>query len=126
MTYTGSGTFTLNGSAVSTYTGATTVNGGTLLLDFSNRATPNNLVSSSSSLTLGGGALSITRKTGAFASSQTLASLALTTRTSSSIVLTPNGGTSSTLTFTANTASTVGSVNFNYSACTTNRCHGGQ
>ena len=50
LTMAGSGTLTLNGAAVNAYTGATTVNGGTLLLDFSNLATPTNLINSGSAL----------------------------------------------------------------------------
>ncbi len=69
---------------------------------------------------MGGGTLRIQGKSGAFPSSQTLASLTLTAGTASSIVLTPNGGTSTTLTITGTAASTGGALNFNYSAGTTN------
>lgn len=93
----GTGTQTLNGSAVSTYTGSTAVNGGTLLLDFANRATPTNLLTGTSALTLGGGNLSILGKSTSL-TSQSFGSLTLTAATSSSIVLAPNGGTSTNLT----------------------------
>ena len=56
------GTMTLNGAAPSTYTGVTTVSGGTLLLDFSNLATPTNLINPASPLQLAGGTLSIKDK----------------------------------------------------------------
>jgi autotransporter-associated beta strand protein len=54
----GIGTLTLNGT--NTYTGTTTVSGGTLKLDFTNSAT--NIISSSSALVLGGGTLSLAGK----------------------------------------------------------------
>jgi autotransporter-associated beta strand protein len=54
LTKTGAGTLTL--SNTNTYTGATTVNAGTLKLDFSAAGAPTtNIISSSSALTLGGG-----------------------------------------------------------------------
>ena len=58
LTKTGAATLTLNGSAVSTYNGGTTVNGGTLLLDYSNLAGAR-IFSAGRALTLGGGTLSI-------------------------------------------------------------------
>ena len=65
---------TLDGAAVNTYTGATTVNGGTLLLDFSNLSTPTNLITSASGLTMGGGTLAINGNS-ANNTAQTVASL---------------------------------------------------
>ena len=111
------GTVTLSGS--NTYTGATTVNSGTLLLDY---ATSNSVLSSSSALTLGGGTLQLKgRNDDAFATAQTLARLSLAAYTASSISLVPNGGTSTTLTITSNTITTgsAASVNFDYTAGTT-------
>ncbi len=118
LTKSGLGTVTLN--AANTYTGATTVKAGTLSLDMSLHNT--GVLASTSALVLGGGMLSITGMTGAFASTQTLASLSLTAGTSSSIVLNPNSGTSTTLTFTSPTLNTGAgaAVNFNLSAGTTN------
>jgi len=116
LTKSTSGTVTL--SATNTYTGATTVNGGTLLLDY---ATSNSVLSSSSALTLGGGTLQLQGRNAVFATAQTLASLSLTARTASSISLVPNSGTSTTLTITGNTVTTGtgASVNFDYTAGTT-------
>ena len=66
----GTGTWSLNGTAVNTYTGGTTVNGGILQEDFSNLATPTDLILSTSPLTFGGGTLAMKGKDSA-ASSQT-------------------------------------------------------
>ncbi len=73
ITKTGPGTLTLNGAAVNSYTGATTVNGGTVIEDFINAASPVNLIDGSSVLVLGGGTLQIKQKS-ATATSQTFAS----------------------------------------------------
>ena len=59
LTKVGTGTLTLNSSAASTYTGATTVSFGTLALDFANAITPTNLLNSGSNLTLAGGTFSL-------------------------------------------------------------------
>ena len=58
LTVVGPGTVTLNGPAANTYTGGTTVNGGGLLLDFSNMSSPTNLVPGNA-LTLIGGNLGV-------------------------------------------------------------------
>jgi len=58
----GIGTWSLNGTAVNSYTGSTTVNGGILQEDLSNLATPTNLINSASALTLGGGTLAMKGK----------------------------------------------------------------
>jgi fibronectin-binding autotransporter adhesin len=56
LTKTGASTQTLTGT--NTYTGATTINGGTLRLDFSAATAPtSNIISSASTLNLGGGVL---------------------------------------------------------------------
>lgn len=74
VTKTGAGTWLL--TSANTYTGATTVNGGTLMLDFSAAGAPTvNIVSSSSTLALGGGVLEV-RGTGGLPT-QTFAGLAV-------------------------------------------------
>lgn len=50
---TGVGRLTLNGTAPSTYTGATVINNSTLVLDYSNMATPTNMLSPVSRITMG-------------------------------------------------------------------------
>ena len=50
------GTLVLNPAAVESYTGGTTVTSGVLLLDFSNLATPTNMISSGSALVVDDGA----------------------------------------------------------------------
>ena len=96
----GAGTQTL--SRTQTYTGRTTVGGGTLRLDFANLATPTNLINTASALTLGGGTLSVLGKTGAgIVTAQTLGALTLSANTFSTIAPDPNnsgaGGTTLTL-----------------------------
>lgn len=63
LTKLGAGTLTLTGA--STYTGATTVGGGTLALDFSPAGGPSsNIISASSALVMNGGTLKITGAAG--------------------------------------------------------------
>jgi len=95
---TGTGTQTISGN--NSYTGSTTVNGGTLLLD----KTGAGALGSSSALTLGGGTFKILGKSGAFTTAQTLGALTVNGG-GSQIVLDANGGTSTTLTL-ANSAPT--------------------
>lgn len=90
---TGTGTQTLSG--LSTYTGSTTVSGGTLALDLGTN--PAGVLAAASTLTLGGGTLSV-QGASSGSSSQTLGNLTLTAGTSSSIVINSNGGTGITLT----------------------------
>ncbi|WP_075090615.1 beta strand repeat-containing protein [Verrucomicrobium spinosum] len=82
-------------SGLSTYTGSTTVSGGTLALDLGTNTT--GVLASASTLTLGGGTLSV-KGVATGLSSQTLGNLTLTAGTSSSIVINNNGGSSTTLT----------------------------
>ena len=98
---------TLNGSAVNTFTGGVTINGGntgynpalamggtTLLLDFANLgATGTDLINSGNALTLGGGTLALQGK-GSATDSQTFASTTLSANTGSRITLTQNSATS--------------------------------
>ena len=93
------GTNTLVFNLANTYTGATTVNGGTLQLDM----TVSGALASTSALTLGGGNFSVKGKTGAFTTAQTLGALSLGTNTANTITLNSNGGTSTTLTLASST-----------------------
>ncbi len=109
LTKAGAGTQTLAGA--STYTGTTTVNAGTLLLETSTGS-----LGSSSPLALGGGNFSVKGKPGAFTSAQTLGNLTLTANTSSRITIDPNGGTSTTLTLGNTWTPGTGTVLFDLSA----------
>jgi len=118
LTKADNGTQILNGYVTNSYSGNTTLNGGTLKLDFSNMSTPTNLVSGSSTLVLGGGVLSIQGKNST-ATSQTFASLNASAGPGS-IVLTPGTSGTVTLMISSPTVSrTAGAtVNFNTSAGT--------
>lgn len=90
LTKAGTGTLTISGA--NTYTGITTVNGGTLLLDMTGSG-----ALGTSALTLGGGTFSIKGKVSG-TTAQTLGNLTLTASTASKIVLDPNNGAGTTLT----------------------------
>lgn len=97
------GTGTLRITNTSTYQGLTSVSGGTVNLDFSNMATPTNMIVSTSQLVLGGGTLEIKGKSGAVSTSQTFDAtsgndLDLLASSRSGIRLNANGGTGTTLT----------------------------
>ena len=98
LTKASTGTWNLNGSAVNTYTGTTSVNGGTLALDFANLAAPTNLINSGSALSMGGGTLSILGKSGV-ATSQTFTSLTMAAG-ASKISITPGASSTAGLTIT--------------------------
>ena len=91
LTKTGLGTLALTG--INTYTGLTTVNAGTLLLDM----TGSGALAPTSTLTLGGGTFSVKGKT-IGSTAQTVGAFTLTALTNSVISLDPNGGTDTTLT----------------------------
>jgi autotransporter-associated beta strand protein len=90
ITKTGGGTVSLNGSAVNTYTGTTTVNAGLLLENFSNLGATANLISSSSALAFGGGTLQIEGNASS-ASSQSFASTTLNAG-ASTVSVAPSSG----------------------------------
>ncbi len=106
LTKTGNGTLTLQ--ALNTYTGATTVNGGTLKLDLATNNT--GVINSSSALVLGGGILNVQGKSSG-TSSQTLGNVTLSAASASKIVLNPSTGSGTTLTlgntWTRNAGSTL-------------------
>ena len=92
ITKAGAGTLTL--TAANTYTGATTVNLGTLVLDFSAAGAPaTNIINNSansSALTLGGGILDIKFSNSATANTQRFNNLTLTASTNSKLQVTQN------------------------------------
>jgi fibronectin-binding autotransporter adhesin len=77
ITETGAGTITL--TAANTYVGGTTVNSGTLDLDFSSGSVATNIISASSALTLGSGTLLVNNGASSASPTQTFASTALNT-----------------------------------------------
>ncbi|WP_333679962.1 autotransporter-associated beta strand repeat-containing protein [Dyella sp.] len=108
LTKGGTGTLTLSGA--STYTGNTVVNGGTLALNFAATGAPaSNILSSSSALTMSGGALRITGAAGQ-SNSQTFNGMAAAAGTNT-ISVTSGAGGSATLNLGA-ISSTGGLVNF--------------
>ena len=72
---TGGGLMTLTNA--STYTGSTLLTAGTLTLDFNDGGQTNNLISPTSALVLGGGALNLNASSNSVFSSQTFASTAI-------------------------------------------------
>ena len=78
ITKTGTGNLILNSGTVSSFTGGLNVNSGTLTLDYTNLDTPTNLVAATNALQINNGALTITGKNVAAATtSQTFASTSL-------------------------------------------------
>jgi fibronectin-binding autotransporter adhesin len=99
LTKSGAGTLSLNGASGSTYTGATTVSGGTLKLDFTNDSTAN-LIPAASALTLSGGTLKIVGN-GSAASSQAFTTFTLGRGTSVISAAPGSGSNKPSITFGA-------------------------
>ena len=118
---TGTGTLVLTNA--NTYTGATSIGGGTLALDFS-VTNPATVLSASTSLTLSGGTLAVTGKsTGTTA--QTLAGLTLNVGNAgnSAIAVNANGGGGTLLTLNAITRS-AGYIDFSLPSGTQSATNG--
>ncbi len=104
------GTLTFSGAKASTYTGDTTLNAGSTLVNFANLATPTNLINSASALKMGGGTLTVQGKTGAaVASSQTFNGTTLNAGTSQ-ILVNPNTGLSTTVNLGALNTTAAGGI----------------
>ncbi len=115
ITKIGSATQTFSPAAglPNTYTGATEIESGTLTLSYANIAagtSTNALLSASSSLTLGGGTLNVTGKSGVNAT-QMFATTTISTGTSS-ITMTGIASTTQQLNLNAITRSAGGTINF--------------
>ena len=108
---TGTGTLTLSGATVNTFTGGLTVNMGTVLENFGNLPTPTDLINSGNVLTLGAGTLSLTAKNNA-ASLQTFASTTLSANRGSKITLTKTGTGTMSVDLKAITRNTGSTLNF--------------
>jgi fibronectin-binding autotransporter adhesin len=108
LTKIGTGTLDLNGSAVNTYTGATSINSGTLVEDFSNLTTPTNLINPASALTLAGGTLIVT-STIANSPSQTFSG---TTLVAGQNVINANNGAAASISLGALTYQAGAMLNF--------------
>jgi autotransporter-associated beta strand protein len=116
VTKAGGGTWTLSGA--NTYSGATNVNSGTLVVDLATN--PGGVLPAATAVNMGISTLKVFGA-GTGVSTQTIGSLTFT-GTSMSIVVDPKGGTSTTLNITSPTltAPANAQVNFNYGASTTN------
>jgi fibronectin-binding autotransporter adhesin len=113
---TGLGILTLD--ALNTYTGATSVNLGTLLLNLSTVNT--GVINSASTLTLGSGTLDVLGASSG-SSSQTLGNPTLTGNTGGTILVNANGGSGTTLTLGNSwTRSTGSTVNINVASSGSN------
>ncbi|MGC3992465.1 MAG: autotransporter-associated beta strand repeat-containing protein [Chthoniobacteraceae bacterium] len=124
VTINGSTSSNINVDSASGNNASVTMNNGTLFLDFSNLATPTNLITRSGThattfFTLGGGTLSIYGKTGATATSQNLFGGTTFNAGASTILLTNNGSSTTTLTMNALTRNVGGTVNLTTAAGTT-------
>ncbi len=99
LTKYGAGSLILNPTTSGTYIGATTINGGTLLLDFTNMTATNpaNVLGSTSVLNLNNGSILSIKGKATGVTTQTLGNLILNNG-GGIIVLTPNSGTATTLT----------------------------
>jgi fibronectin-binding autotransporter adhesin len=96
----GAGALTLNGLAVNTFTGTLALNSGTTTEDFSNLATPTDLVKNTVVLAMGGGTLSV-NGAASVTSAQTFASTTLSAGGGGAIVLASGASGTANLTLGA-------------------------
>ncbi|OYV05103.1 MAG: hypothetical protein CFE26_13350, partial [Verrucomicrobiales bacterium VVV1] len=116
----GTSTLNLNGSAVHTFTGGLNIKTGALALNFTNLASPTNLIDQANSLSLGGGTLAVTGK----ATGDTVQTFAGTNAASgnSAISLNRSTGTTGTVnlgTLTHSNGATIGFTTTNPSLANT-------
>jgi fibronectin-binding autotransporter adhesin len=110
ITKTGTGNLTINTSNINSFTGGLNVNGGTLTLDYTNLATPTNLVAATNALQINNATLTITGKNLAAATTaQTFAGTTLGAGRNTINIAKGTSATSATLNLGALTAN-AGSV----------------
>ena len=107
LTKSGTGTLTLNSSSASTFVGGITLNGGTLLEDFTGMGSNPDLLANGNTLTLAGGTLTVLGKTGSYTAAQTLGNVTVAAR-GGAILGNVNGGTSTTITLGSLTSTATG------------------
>lgn len=110
LTKSGSASWTLAAASANTYTGATTISGGSLILSMQNMGTANNLIDAGSSLIMSGGTLNLTGKNSG-TSTQTFNTVTLNAG-ASTIAVSSNGGAGTTLTLNNLSRSVGSTVNF--------------
>jgi hypothetical protein len=113
ITKTGAGNLIINTGVANTFTGGLNANGGTLTLDYNNLATPTNLIAATNALQINNGALTITGKNVAAATTaQTFASTSLGAGTNTINIAKGVSATSATLNLGALTVNSGSSTIF--------------
>ena len=109
LTFTGTGSLTFDDATGSTYTGSTTINSGTLILDFSNMTTPSNLLGFSN---LALGSAVILKGKNATSTSQIFNGITTNANRTSSFAVNQNGANSVDVTLGAMTRSAHSTADF--------------
>ncbi len=103
----GVGSLTLSGTVANSFTGGVNVNGGSLVLDFANMATPTDLIGATNAINLGGGHLALRGKGAGSTTTQTFGNVTVNSG-GGSILANPNGDTSTSLNLGALTSTASG------------------